>query len=273
MVAIHYTGAGAAVRLGEVSRALTRAALAAMEAPSFHNTQPWRWHIDGERAELTADHRRRLPDDPDERQVTISCGAALHHALVVLAADGIGVEVDRCAQPRVPGPVAVLRYTGPAAREPRAERLRRAIAVRRTDRRTIADEPVPVATVRLLRAVAEDAGAHLHLLAGPEAAEATAPYARRAVITTAGDRPHDWLVAGEALSAVILNAAAEGLATSAEACPPTAVPPWLRRSLPPGAGCPAALVRFGVAGRIGAVPRPPLRPAAEVIEVVARDAF
>ncbi|MFG2043767.1 hypothetical protein [Dactylosporangium sp. NPDC048998] len=266
MVAIHYTDAGAAVRLGEVSRALTRAALAAMEAPSFHNTQPWRWHIDGERAELAADHRRRLPEDPDERQVTISCGAALHHALVVLAADGIGVEVIRSAQPRIPGPVAVLRYTGPAAREPRAERLRRAIAVRRTDQRSFADEPVPDETVRLLQGVAEDAGAHLHLLAGPQAAD------RLAVVTTAGDRPHDWLVAGEALSAVILNATAEGLATSAEACPPAAVPPWLRRSLPPGAGCPAALVRFGVAGRIGAVPGPPLRPAAEVIEVVARTA-
>ncbi|WP_432839579.1 hypothetical protein [Dactylosporangium sp. CA-092794] len=252
MVAIHYTDRGTAVRLGAASRALTRAALAALEAPSFGDARPWRWHIDGERAELLADHRFRSPEDPQGRELTISCGAALHHSLIALAADGAGAEVTRLPRPEEPDVMAVLHHTGSIPRDPRTERLRRAIAQRHSDRRRFADEPVPAATARMLRAAAEASGAQLHLIS-PAAVGGPAAFARQAVIATAGDEPRDWLAAGEALSAVVLTATAEGLATSISAFPPASVPQWLPRCLPAGAGRPAALVRFGVAGRIGAV--------------------
>lgn len=56
-----------------------RAAVAlAVRAPSVHNSQPWRWHVDGRTAELRADLRRRLPHtDPDGRDLLVSCGCAL----------------------------------------------------------------------------------------------------------------------------------------------------------------------------------------------------
>ncbi|MGZ4520454.1 MAG: Acg family FMN-binding oxidoreductase, partial [Mycobacteriaceae bacterium] len=55
----------------------------ACRAPSVHNTQPWRWAIAEHSVHLFADGSRRLPVvDPDGREMTISCGAALHHARV-----------------------------------------------------------------------------------------------------------------------------------------------------------------------------------------------
>ena len=47
-------------------------------APSGHNTQPWRFRLRGGGAELLADRTRALPVvDPDDRELVISCGAAL----------------------------------------------------------------------------------------------------------------------------------------------------------------------------------------------------
>jgi hypothetical protein len=243
MAAIHYTDRGAAVRVGVVSLALTRAALAALGAPSILDTQPWRWRIDDDRAELYADRSRRPPDgDPGDRLLTIGCGAAMHHARVALAADGVGVDMVRWPEPAEPDLLAVLQYTGPVRREPGAERLRRAIAARRTDQRPFTAEPIPDARIEPLRAAVQAVGARLYLQAG------TGP--RDAVITTAGDEPADWLIAGEALSAVLLHAVAEGLATSAATDLAALVPPTLSRSMLPDSGHPTAVVRLGVAARL-----------------------
>jgi hypothetical protein len=259
MAAIHYTDRGAAVRVGPAGLALTQAALVALVAPSILGTQPWRWRIDDDCAELHADRSRRLPDgDPDGRLLTISCGAALHHARVALAAEGVGVEVVRFPDPADPDLLAVLRHTGLIDRTPRAQRLRRAIAVRRSDQRPFADEPVAAHQLRALQAAAEEAGARLVPLD-----------AGHAVVDTAGNEPADWLTAGEALSAVLLTATVEGLATSS-ASDLVAIPsPALAQPLPGGWGYPAAVVRFGVAGRVDAPPRPAHRPAAELVHLVA----
>jgi hypothetical protein len=251
MAAIHYTDRGAAVRVGAISLALTQAALAALGAPSILNTQPWRWRIDDDRAELHADRSHRPPgSDPEDRLLTISCGVAMHHARVALAADGVGVDVVRLPDPSKPDVLAVLQYTGPVRREPGAERLRRAIAARRTDLRPFTAEPIPDARIEPLRAAVRDVGARLYLQAG------TGP--RDAVITTAGDEPADWLIAGEALSAVLLHALAEGLATSSATDLAALVAPARSLSMPAGWGHPAAVVRLGVAGRLDATPRPRL---------------
>jgi hypothetical protein len=68
---------------------LAEAAEVAGYAPSVHNTQPWRWRVTGDRMNLLAD-RDRQPSvaDPQVRLLNISCGAALHHATVALAAEG-----------------------------------------------------------------------------------------------------------------------------------------------------------------------------------------
>jgi len=58
----------------------------AILAPSSHNTQPWLFKItDDNMIELYADRTRGLPlVDPVDRELTISCGAALSHLLIAI---------------------------------------------------------------------------------------------------------------------------------------------------------------------------------------------
>ena len=64
-------------------------AAVAGEAPSVHNTQPWRFRIEDGQFDLFADRTRQLNHlDPTGRLLTISCGAALDHAQ--LAIRGLG---------------------------------------------------------------------------------------------------------------------------------------------------------------------------------------
>jgi hypothetical protein len=58
-------------------------------APSVHNTQPWRFASDGTRVDVHADPERVLRrQDPDGRELLISCGAA--SLLAELAVRGLG---------------------------------------------------------------------------------------------------------------------------------------------------------------------------------------
>ena len=62
----------------------------ASRAPSVHNTQPWRWLVGSQSLHLYADTSRQLPNtDPDGRDLISSCGAALNHCVVALAALGV----------------------------------------------------------------------------------------------------------------------------------------------------------------------------------------
>jgi nitroreductase len=63
----------------------------AILAPSSHNTQPWSFKIVDNSIELYADRARALPVvDPEDRELTISCGVALYH--LVLAIRHFGFE-------------------------------------------------------------------------------------------------------------------------------------------------------------------------------------
>jgi len=73
----------------------------AVLAPSGHNTQPWSFRVGGDRLEVLADRPRGLPVvDPDDRELTVSCGAAL--GMIEHAARGLGVGVllrSGCGRP------------------------------------------------------------------------------------------------------------------------------------------------------------------------------
>jgi hypothetical protein len=54
-------------------------------APSVHNTQPWSFTLAGDTIGIRADRRRGLPVlDPDGRELTISCGAAVEFGYVAM---------------------------------------------------------------------------------------------------------------------------------------------------------------------------------------------
>ncbi|EUA73290.1 hypothetical protein I553_9446 [Mycobacterium xenopi 4042] len=63
----------------------------ACRAPSLHNTQPWQWVLDGGQLQLFVDTHRVLAYDRSRRQALISCGAALDHFRVAMAAAGCGL--------------------------------------------------------------------------------------------------------------------------------------------------------------------------------------
>ncbi|WP_072810411.1 Acg family FMN-binding oxidoreductase [Rhodococcus zopfii] len=93
------------------------------------------------------------------------------------------------------------------------------------------------------------------------------------VISTEGDGREDWLRAGEALSAVLLEATADRLAT----CPLTHLTEFgqsreMIRTLLPGNGCPQALVRIGTTAPEDRPKPTPRLPTDSVLTVNARRA-
>jgi len=242
---------------------LTQATFAALNAPSVLDTQPWRWRIDNDRVELRADWKRQLADlDPDGRLLLISCGAALHHTRVALAAEGVGVAVLRFPDPGDPDLLSQLRYTGPIERIPKTGALYRAIAVRRSDQRPFAGGILSGGDLTPLQEAAEHVGAGTYTVTGRDLpGDPEGEGAAYVVITTRGAAWSDWLTVGEAVSAVLLTATAAGLAT----VPVSDVTAIARPGTAPR-GTAAAAVRVGVAGRVGAQPvrqvhRPVLRPS------------
>jgi nitroreductase len=131
----------------------------ANRAPSVHNTQPWRWLLGERTLHLYADLHRWLPaTDSDGRDLLISCGAALHHARVALAAAGIPTRVHRMPNPDEADHLASIELGGGSAAEADLA-LASAIPVRRTDRRPFGTWPVPLRFVvdLAVRAAAEGA--------------------------------------------------------------------------------------------------------------------
>lgn len=144
------------------------AALAlANRAPSVHNSQPWRWQLTGHSVHLYADLRRWLPaTDPDGRDLLLSCGAALHHLTVALAAADVRAVVHRLPNPDEQDHLAAVElHPGPSAQADLA--LVSAIERRRTDRRRFAGWPVPEAFLATLTRNAAQHGVLLREVSEP----------------------------------------------------------------------------------------------------------
>ncbi|MFG1947113.1 Acg family FMN-binding oxidoreductase [Nonomuraea sp. NPDC048826] len=254
-----------------------RLLLAAGQAPSVCNTQPWRFHVvPGRHIELLADPARRLRvADPRGRSMTVSCGAALFNLRLAVRHVGRRPIVWPLPDPENPLLMAAVRVAEgrPATAENRE--LYELIPARRTNREPYSGRPVPPSVLGDLRIAASREGATLVPLDGDCAAEMldhvalaedelsrdrayqaelaawTMPGARfdgvpgyaqgprptrdpgpvrdfgrherdapfeehpqLVVLTTPGDRPIDWLRAGQALQRVLLTATKHGLSAS-----------------------------------------------------------
>ncbi|MEV8510465.1 nitroreductase [Actinoplanes sp. NPDC051475] len=317
-----------------VAEALEAAARASLHAPSVFNTQPWRWRLCRDRLELYADLNRSLAaTDPDRRLLMLSCGAALHHARVALAAAGWAAHVIRLPEGGDADLLALITVTGTPAADPDAERMAAAIPRRRTDRRAFGEQPVGEDILTGLRRTVEAEGAYLHVVRrdqmpmlatstgraadaelhdpayreelwrwthrpkdsgdGVPATTAVQRAPRRVPVRdyapdgtaglAAGDGfdlgaayvvlfglshlPEDLLRGGEALSALLLTATADGLATAPLS--DTIEVEWPRRLLSDllaGIGEPYVVIRLGYLDSAEELPPAPRRRAADVIE-------
>ncbi|WP_439657830.1 Acg family FMN-binding oxidoreductase [Lentzea sp. HUAS TT2] len=142
---------------------------AASLAPSVHNAQPWRFRVLPDRIELHPDPHRRLPaTDPEDRELRLSCGAALFNLRMALQGMGVRPLVSMLPGQTAPGALAVVRRGGTIV--PNAEQLAllRAIPRRRTNRKPFHEAPVDPRQRHALVRAAELERSWLHVISTPE---------------------------------------------------------------------------------------------------------
>jgi nitroreductase len=252
-------------------------------APSADNSQPWHWRVGPDSLHLYADASRHLPrTNPDRRDLLLSCGSALHHCTVGLAAMGWHAKVDRLPDPGDPDHLAAIRLV----RQPPGEldvMLAAAIGRRRTDRRNYSSWPVPWGDIALMGARAARAGVMLRQIdLLPRRRDVVTGSGRNnpdsragednAVMVALGTENDDDLArlrAGEATSLVLLSATAMGLASClvTEPLEVDETREAVRADVFGSSGHPQMLVRVGWAP-VNADPLPatPRRPLAEVAD-------
>ena len=137
----------------------------AVQAPSVLNTQPWRFHVAGERVEVFVDRARQLRTvDPEGREAVISCGAALFTLRLAARHYGFATLVEAPGPDDDPDLIAGLRLAGPAQATDEEEALFRAVKRRHTNRDPYAAFAVPRAVLDAARGAARDEGTVLHVV-------------------------------------------------------------------------------------------------------------
>ena len=280
------------------THALVEAAAAAGYAPSIHNTQPWRWRLIGRVLDLHLERDRVLDaTDPDARLATLSCGAALHHARVALAAQGWRVTVVRLPDRADPDHLAQVHVEGRAPLDQPSILDLRTIPLRHTDRRPVTGGPISPEQLNAIAAAVTAESTRLHTLTRDQVLDLAAAIPDRATRTAVpggdfghhgelpvsdaddeaavfvllhgqADTPLHWLRAGEALSAGWLAASQHGVRVLPHSAPIESVGTrQAMRVMLAGTGHPYLLLRLG---RIDpADPGPahaPRLPAEQIVE-------
>jgi nitroreductase len=130
----------------------------AVRAPSSHNTQPWRFRVSDSAVDLLADRTRGLPvNDPEDRELTVSCGAALMNLRVAAASLGQDATVQLFPDPGEPDWLARVSLRGPLAAASAEAGLAPYTERRRTYRHRFAPRGVEQDTIaRLIEAAAAE---------------------------------------------------------------------------------------------------------------------
>ena len=180
----------------------------AARAPSVHTWHPWRWQVSPRSLDLYAD----LPGtDPHRRDVVLSCGSALHHCTVALAAMGWRAKIRRLPDPADRDHLAAIEVSMQAPSDLDVM-LAAAITDRQPDHRTDGSGPVSWGDIAVMGARAARAGVMLRQIV---AETETEPHRDGNVVVALGTESDDELAqlrAGEAASLVLLSATAMGLA-------------------------------------------------------------
>jgi nitroreductase len=141
----------------------------AILAPSSHNTQPWRFRINAMDVELFADRRRALPVvDPHDRELTMSCGAALFHLRVAAEYFGHRYRIDLLPDPADEDLLARFHLGLSGETSSDDILLFHSITKRHTNRQAFLPDPIPQSVLELLTESARKESAWLRLVEGEE---------------------------------------------------------------------------------------------------------
>jgi len=147
----------------------------AILAPSSHNTQPWLFRINAMDVELFADRRRALRViDPSDRELTISCGAALFNLRIAAEYFGHKYEVVLLPNPDSPDLMAQFRLGLSGETSSDDVLVFHGITGRRTNRGAFRPDPVPSELLAQLESIAQNDGAWLSTYAVEEVRNAVA---------------------------------------------------------------------------------------------------
>ena len=141
----------------------------AVRAPSGHNTQPWRFRLRADVLELWADRSRSLPvADPHDRELVISCGAALYTLRLATLVHGREPLVTRMPDRSRPDLLATVRLGASHDPTPAERELFAAIPLRRTCRTGFQERPVPHEVVAALVQAAGVEGTSFEVVGDPQ---------------------------------------------------------------------------------------------------------
>ena len=137
----------------------------AVMAPSNRNSQPWLFRVHDEELELYADRSRACRiSDPRDRELTISCGAALFNLRAAMRHFGRLGGVRLLPDDDHPDLLARVRFGDRAEATKEEMELFQAIPERRTFRRLFQDDPVSEESLMKLRHAAESEGAWIQVV-------------------------------------------------------------------------------------------------------------
>ena len=136
-------------------------------APSSHNTQPWLFQVVDSRIRLYADRTRALSvNDPDDRELVISCGCTLMNLRVGAAHEGFATEVSIPVETDGGDPLAEVQLTEEVDPDRSELELFPSVQNRRTYRKKFDDRDVDDAVIEKLSTAATREGAEFHVVTG-----------------------------------------------------------------------------------------------------------
>ena len=134
----------------------------AVLAPSSHNTQPWFFQLSESAVDLFADRTRALPaNDPEDRELAISCGCALMNLRIGAASAGLHVQVRLLPKPEEPDLLARMSLSGQSDVSADDAQLADFIVMRRTYRKRFAPREVSASALDQLIEATRQEGARL----------------------------------------------------------------------------------------------------------------
>jgi len=172
----------------EAARALVGAAVL---APSYWNTQPWRFEVDAQELRLLLDPQRTLPlSDPDQRFSQMSLGAALENLLVAARAWGQQPSVRYLpwgTSPRPGSSLVAAAVSWQPAERARDRLLQLVLTERRSNPHAFDGRAIAIQNrTQLLAQVGEEV--RVHWLEDRDDVQAVAEIAHDAVELVMGDR-------------------------------------------------------------------------------------